>query len=340
MSRRFDVALLGYYGFGNLGDDLLLESFLGLLREAGLPEDRVIVFSSKPAEARSRRCAQSADRWSPASLWATLRRSKTLLYGGGGLFQDTTSIRSVVYYASVAHMARMAGCAPWSFGQSFGPFRTKTGEVLSRSAVRRMSVRGVRDRQSLEILKTWGLSGVLTPDAVFSLASEEAGGGKRDGVLLVNLRPWPDDLTLRAATEARRLSEEAGIPLVGVAMSAGDEVLLRSLRDSGTLPCADILRPVGMQDARRLWSNAVASFGMRLHFCILSALFGVSCVAVPYDPKVAGFARSMGMPCYPEMQTGGRRPGRTAQELGGEVRSEFLKAWRDLRDGNTPYSGI
>ena len=145
MSRRFDVALLGYYGFGNLGDDLLLEAFLGLLREAGVPEDHVIVFSAKPEETRSLCSVQSADRWSLASLWATLRRSETLLYGGGGLFQDATSVRSAVYYASVAHMARMAGCAPWSFGQSFGPFRTKTGEVLSRSAVGRMSVRGVRD---------------------------------------------------------------------------------------------------------------------------------------------------------------------------------------------------
>lgn len=340
MSRRFDVALLGYYGFGNLGDDLLLEAFLGLLRDAGVPEDRVIVFSSNPAETRSMCSVQSADRWSPASLWATLRCSRTLLYGGGGLFQDATSIRSAGYYASVAHMARMAGCAPWSFGQSFGPFRTETGEALSRSAVRRMSVRGVRDPRSLEILKSWGLSGILTPDAVFALASEEAGGDKRDGVLLVNLRPWPGDLTIRAAAEARRLSEETGIPLVGVAMSAGDEALLRSLGDGGTLPFAEIRRPAGMQDARRLWSNAAGSFGMRLHFCILSALFGVSCVAVPYDPKVAGFARSMGMRCFPEMRTGERRPARTAHELGGEVRSEFLKAWRDLRDGNTAHSGI
>ena len=340
MSRRFDVALLGYYGFGNLGDDLLLEAFLGLLREAGVPEDRVIVFSSKPSETRSGRSVQSADRWSPASLWTTLRRSKTLLYGGGGLFQDATSVRSAVYYASVAHLARAAGCAPWSFGQSFGPFRTRAGAALSRSAVRRMRFRGVRDLRSLEILKKWGLSGVRTPDAVFSLAPEEARGEKRDGVLLVNLRPWPGDLTVRAAAEARRLSEDAGIPLVGVAMSAGDEALLRSLRADGALPCADILRPAEMQDAERLWSNAAGSFGMRLHFCILSALFGVSCTAVPYDPKVAGFAQDMGMRCFPEMRTDERRPGRTAYELGGEVRSEFLKAWRDLRDGNTIHSGI
>ena len=122
-------------------------------------------------------------------------------------------------------------------------------------------------------------------------------------------------------------------------MSAGDEVLLRSLRDSGTLPCADIFRPAGMQDVRRLWSDAAGSFGMRLHFCILSALFDVSCTAVPYDPKVAGFAQDMGMPCFPETRTGERRPRRTARELGGEVRSEFLNAWRDLRDGNTAHSG-
>lgn len=38
--------------------------------------------------------------------------------------------------------------------------------------------------------------------------------------------------------------------------------------------------------------------GMRLHFCILSAMAGIPLLAVPYDPKVLGFAEILGVPTW------------------------------------------
>jgi polysaccharide pyruvyl transferase CsaB len=332
VKRRFDVALLGYYGFGNLGDELLLEAFLGLLLDAGVSRERVLVFSSNPARTGATFSVPAADRWAPGSLWSNLRLSSTLLFGGGGLFQDATSLRSVIYYSGAAFASRAARCVPWAFGQSLGPFRTETGNFLSRRAVRSMAFCGVRDTDSLDVIDRWGVPGVLSPDAVFSLMPSGDVRAKADGYLLVNLRPWPGDLNRRAAAAVARCARESGIPVVGVAMSPADESLLQSMDGGGILKFGEIRRPSGTVEMKSLWRNARAAVGMRLHFCILSAMFGIPCTAIPYDPKVRAFARFAGMPCFPQEPvslSAGTMP-ETLRTLGDTVRSAFLNAWRNL----------
>ncbi|HBG14661.1 MAG TPA: polysaccharide pyruvyl transferase CsaB, partial [Synergistaceae bacterium] len=46
MRRLLDVTLCGFYGFGNLGDELMAESLLDLLEKNGVSRDRVAVLSA------------------------------------------------------------------------------------------------------------------------------------------------------------------------------------------------------------------------------------------------------------------------------------------------------
>ena len=98
MSRRYRVALAGYYGFGNLGDELLLRASLEALERCGVGRDRVVVLSSVPAETSCILGADSVDRWNLSAVRGVLRSSDTLLLGGGGLFQDSTSLLSCLWY--------------------------------------------------------------------------------------------------------------------------------------------------------------------------------------------------------------------------------------------------
>ncbi|MFZ2812730.1 MAG: polysaccharide pyruvyl transferase CsaB, partial [Thermovirgaceae bacterium] len=102
MSRPLDVVLCGYYGFGNLGDELMAESLLGLLKKNGVPGERIAILSAAQGVAADRGEASRVDRWSPLEVMSALRSSRTLLLGGGGLFQDSTSTRSCAYYWGVA----------------------------------------------------------------------------------------------------------------------------------------------------------------------------------------------------------------------------------------------
>jgi len=297
MSRPLDVVLCGYYGFGNLGDELMAEGLLALLKENGVPGKRVAVLSAPEGAPLKGPGATLVDRWNPAKVMSALRSGRTLLLGGGGLFQDSTSTRSCAYYWGVTRMARLAGCRPWAFGQSIGPLRRSTARFLARDALTLCRERVVRDKGSKELLESWGLESEVAPDPAFAMARGFPGGGDGD-LLLVNIRPWGRGLPEATALAAALVRERSGLDLVGVALSDEDKALMADFKSRGVFNPSRIVRIRGIDEARELWPEAKAAMGMRFHFCLLSVLAGVPCLAVPYDPKVRSFAEEWDLPLW------------------------------------------
>ena len=300
-SRPYRVALAGYYGFGNLGDELLAQASLETLERAGVPRDRVVVLSADPETSARALGVEAVSRWSLRPLVSALRSSETLLLGGGGLFQDGTSLRSCLWYWGLVRLARLCGAVPWALGQSIGPLRRARARWMTRDALRSCRVLHVRDEPSMEWAGRLGLTAVRGLDLVLTLKAP-ASSGKAEtraegtpGRLLINLRPSPD--TDRYARLAARRAADFHGEVVGVALSDGDEALLRSLSAAGALDLSRIERVAGMEDAVRLWPGAAAAIGMRLHFAVLSVLWRTPLAVLPYDPKVEAFAKSVGAPC-------------------------------------------
>ena len=299
--RSYRVALAGYYGFGNLGDELLARASLAALERVGVPRDRVVVLSADPVASERVLRARAVSRWSFRALVAALRSSETLLLGGGGLFQDRTSLRSCLWYWGLVRLARFCGAVPWALGQSIGPLRSAPARWMTRDALSSCRVLHLRDKPSMEWAARLGLSAVEGPDLALTLrvpeVSDEAGTcpkGK-NGRLLLNLRPSPDaERCVRIAA-----SYVTGFPgeVVGVALSGEDEVFLRSLQEDGTVGVSRVERIAGLEDAARLWPGSTAAVGMRLHFAVLSVLWETPLAVLPYDPKVAAFAERVGVPC-------------------------------------------
>ena len=46
--REFRVALCGYYGFGNLGDELLAEALIAALERCGIKRGEMAMLSASP----------------------------------------------------------------------------------------------------------------------------------------------------------------------------------------------------------------------------------------------------------------------------------------------------
>lgn len=297
MSRPLDVVLCGYYGFGNLGDEMMAESILALLKKNGVPGERVAVLSAGKGAPVKGMGPTLADRWNPAKVMSVLRSSRTLLLGGGGLFQDSTSTRSCAYYWGVTRMARLAGCRPWAFGQSIGPLGRSTARFLARDALALCRERVVRDEGSKELLESWGLESRIAPDLVFAMAPGFTGGGNGN-LLLVNVRPWGRGLPEATALAAARVRERSGLDLVGVALSDEDKTLMGDFKSRGVFSPSRVVRIRDINEAQELWSEAKAAMGMRFHFCLISVLAGVPCLAVPYEPKVRSFAEEWNLPLW------------------------------------------
>ena len=296
MKKEFDVLLLGYYGFGNLGDELLCEASLRLLASCGVPKERVALLSAvpkervallsaAPRESEERYGVRAFDRWSLREIGRACAASRSLLLGGGGLFQDSTSARSCVYYYAAVRIARLLGLRVWAEGQSVGPLRRGLSRTLTRWAFGSCVHTGVRDESSRDILGSMGIGAALAPDLVTSLPVPRAEGG--GGFLLFNARPGYRALAERAAAGCMKLAESSGLEVAG-ALSREDEAELASLASAGLIKLSGVTLVSSKEDFSRAARRSCGAVGMRLHFLILSALSGLPLAGCAYDPKVAG----------------------------------------------------
>ena len=100
------ILLIGYYGYGNYGDDLLLNSFLKILNELKF-DGTIILPLENEIEFKSNHYfnIQVVPRFNFYELKKSIKSSDLIIYGGGNLFQSETSYRSLFYYSYIANIA-------------------------------------------------------------------------------------------------------------------------------------------------------------------------------------------------------------------------------------------
>ncbi|MDR1621906.1 MAG: polysaccharide pyruvyl transferase CsaB [Synergistaceae bacterium] len=308
-SRRYRAALAGYYGFGNLGDELLLEASIAALSRCGVPREGMVVLSNDPGGSRQKFGVDAVDRWKAGQICRVLGQSETLLLGGGGLFQDATSLRSCVYYWGLVRCAVFRGAVPWALGQSVGPLCSNFSRRLTRDALKRCRLVQVRDKAGLSLCEALGVDAELGHDLVLSLTLGGAFSGRHPAeknaptpdtnkTLLVNLRPCAGDFPERFADSVSAYASAFEEKIVGVAFAEEDERLMRRFMDEKRLVLSRIERAVTMEEALRVFQGAGAAAGMRLHFAMLAVLASVPLVVAPYDPKVEAFALDREVPVW------------------------------------------
>ena len=285
LMRRYGAALIGYYGFGNLGDELLLKACVDILTQCGISRPRIVALSNAPEKTSHDFGVDSVNRWRFREVARVFRESERVIFGGGGIFQDRTSIKSCVWYWGIVRLARLMGAEVFAIGQSVGPLKSKLSRILAGNALRSCRVLHVRDDKSMRLAESLRCKNVIRGcDLVLTIKPEEyISHGER---MLVNLRPCPE-LEHYAEILRGHLTPET----VGVALSPEDESAL------SLLGLREVVRVDSFRDAQKLWSTAKSAVGMRLHFGVLSRLFRTPVAMMPYDVKVNEFAGQSGIPC-------------------------------------------
>ncbi|MGI6075261.1 MAG: polysaccharide pyruvyl transferase CsaB [Pyramidobacter sp.] len=288
MKKRWKVLLCGYYGQGNLGDELLASAAISLLEKCGLHDDEMAILSGNPAESENSHGIAAVDRWDVRSLLKALASSETLLLGGGGIFQDTSSARSPWYYWGIMQAARLLGCRLWAVGQSIGPLNRRVSRRIASGAFSMCKAVSVRDRRSARFLKG---NCILSDDLVLSLP--ESGAVSSRDTFLVNFRPTATGLEHRAAQALSKIELPLGMKMAGVALGKEDAALMKDLADAHGLSLDEVFTPT-LEQIDDVFARGAGAFGMRLHFGVLCLRSAVPCTLVPYAPKVEDFAQRWG----------------------------------------------
>ena len=286
--------LLGYYGFGNLGDELLLQASIKILNEQGIENEKIIVLSNNPEETQKNFNVNSVNRWKIFEAVKAMRKSENLILGGGGLFQDSTSIKSCVYYWGIVRLAKLFKLKIFALGQSIGPLNSKISKFLTRNALRLCEKVQVRDENSFKIAEKFHCKNLeLAQDLVLQLGEGlEVRSERLNSLLLVNLRPHE---TLEKFIKIIE-PDVKNFPgkKIGAALSPEDEKILIS--NQKILGLDEIKLIKNFDEAEKLFSKASSAVGMRLHFGVLSKIFQVPVTLLPYDIKVSEFARQFNIP--------------------------------------------
>lgn len=299
------LLLAGYLGCGNLGDDAVLLGLIHGLRPYG---HTFTVMSGAPDETYRVHGLPSVPRRDRAAFRKAIAESDALVFAGGSIFQDATSLRSVFYYASLVSEAKRAGKRVMLVGQGVGPLRRTLGKRWAAAAFEKADAVVVRDPASAQTLKALGVNRPvrLGADPAFLLPEPQGAEGEAFGVgsmRTVGLAPRPlrDDPSVAAVFgDLARALFDAGLMPVLIEMDrAVDGPLLDQIakRQGGKVPeLRKVASPVQVQQRIRRMEAVVA---VRLHAGILAATVGVPAVMVDYDPKVSALARAIEMPLAP-----------------------------------------
>ena len=177
--------LIGNFGVGNFGDEALKEYFL-----TRFPDVSWKVVSADPKGDELARLPSGVRsffgfRW--LKTLSALRRCDGVVFGGGSLFTDVESLKACLLWWIHAAVAKVCGCPLCFAFQGVGPFRTRLGERLSRSAFRKATHISVRDSLSAKRVEAWHLSikVIQSFDPVYSLIKEKKSDVRSQKILMV-----------------------------------------------------------------------------------------------------------------------------------------------------------
>lgn len=290
MKEEFErVWLMGAYGNGNVGDDMLGDVSRRSLQSAG--------FKPKLFAGEFFPFYRDSDHGRRAIVSA-LQRRDLLLIAGGGLLNDHFGYGFLKLFASLAVVLRLKGVKFSFVGIGVEGFSTKLGAVLARVALDLASSVSVRDLPSKKNIEEIGGRADSIPDLGW-LARRHlpvaSSHGLRDIVVL----------SIAVENEAMRHRREA------IVKSAVAEVLNRTDKDvvlvamqTSTVPALDdfgslesiragleservtVISPASYVDLYPVLQRASVVAGFRLHAAVLGAVAGCRVVAVSRSHKV------------------------------------------------------
>ena len=217
------VALVGYFGYGNLGDEESLTAAAKLLLRIGISEVSVLA---------KRGCKLPPgtllfDRESIGSIDACISRCDICIFAGGNLLQNETSNRSLAYYSQVIRIASQKRKPVYLLSSGIGRVKGVIGNILLKRSVRSIDFLGMRTTYDLSASSSLsGSEACLMPDFCFTLDE-----GKR-GNNFTHFAWFASDRRKICRQELERIGAARGLkPMIILLFPSKDIASCRNLGD-------------------------------------------------------------------------------------------------------------
>jgi len=294
------ILLAGYYGFGNLGDEAILEMTLKQILEI-TDRKNIVVLSGNKEITSKKYNIDTIDRYNVLSIIHKLRNADALVFGGGSLLQDITSKRSIYYYLFLIRLAKLMSNKIIMLSQGIGPLINKNSKNAVKNTLKLVDYITVRDKHSMELLEEMGLDRnkvFLSIDPVINLRAGEnfvnkTGGRKK---VCFSLRNWKNtDVSNKISKIAKKLIEN-NIDCYFIPFYYNEDLeLIDQVENHLGEKAVYYKERLTTNEAFDIIKSMDVLVGVRLHSLIFAASANVPFVAVSYDHKVDHFVNSVNM---------------------------------------------
>jgi polysaccharide pyruvyl transferase CsaB len=318
------IAISGYYGFNNSGDEAVLQSILHALQAEGEAQGvRVepVVLSANPEWTERMYGVRAVHRMKLGAVAAELRNCDGLISGGGSLLQDATGALTIPYYLAILQLAQWLGKPTFIYAQGIGPVYRRMYDPFIRTIFMKCRYISVRDQESADLLQRMGVPGAridVVPDPVMGLKlrqsvwdaasladSAVASAGVGDApVIGISVRYWNKDRAeLKALADILRevrAAREVILRFLPFHLPSDEEASryvmdllgVSSAESSQVQLVSGVTHP---QDMIAEVSSCSVLIGMRLHSLIYAASQSVPLLGLSYDPKIDQFLHRLDM---------------------------------------------
>lgn len=348
MSGQVRLLAGGWYGAGNVGDELLLSTLTRWASDYGA---RIAAISVDPCHTERVHGIEAVDFFDLPAVASAMARSDLYVLGGGGIFQTHDAFTlagmydfrkaEIAMYARPVLMAHQFGLHTLAWAQGVGPLRPGDSQDIVADVFKRVGHLSVRDDASRKLLQKVGLQRdiLVAPDPVWAWpvpevgAPQAVGGNYRIGVVV---RSWPKALGWEERfVAALRATVPSHVTLVWIPYQS-NSVPSRSESDMGFIE--HMIARVGPEYTHEIvrsdqWNDVMTQMrachgvvAMRLHAQILSLRMGQPTLCIEYDTKMIAASRQARVHtdhCI------------AVDALGDAWRLAFVSWWQTIERGET-----
>lgn len=333
-----NVLISGYYGYGNTGDEAILSSILDLLKTE-VPEIKSVVLSGNPGITEKEHSVSAVYRYSMTGLFKALWKCDLLISGGGGLLQDSTGIKTPVYYLGMVFLAKLLRKKVMYYAQGIGPLSNSLSRFLTSYVSNMVDFITVRDENSFYLLRALDVTGPpvkITTDPVFAMLP----AGKEeiskifeeekipdDGMWLgISVRKWKsdNDYLSHIASLADYFHDNFSVNILFIPMHLPEDydisIKIRDLMKSQAYILRGKYHPKIIMG---ILGKMEIMISMRLHALIMSSALTIPSIPLVYDPKVEEISKQLGLKSF------------KLESLSfSEIKEEALSLWNGRREAS------
>lgn len=284
------VCISGYYGFKNFGDETILSVLVNHLKNCD-----VTVFSSNPDYTMQTYNVKAVRSFDMKNVVKTIQNSDVLISGGGSLLQDVTSFKSLVYYALIIGLGIIFDKKVIIFAQGIGPINNNFAQIIVKTLLKQCAYVSVRDNNSFEILKKWGIAGEIVCDPVYSLEIQPTQNSGAIGIQLRDFKSMNYNLLQKLAMLVSTKFADKKIEIFSLQESL-DLELCKKFKNIIHSINPDVKTEIVTDDIITRISKLDYFIAMRFHAILVALKCGVKTCAINYDIKVEQLAKSANIP--------------------------------------------